>query len=117
MAKSINQIQNEIAANEALLNELSKLEEIGTDNLPATERTIIEYAVEFIKKVQENLKELNKIDTGTLVKDVAKGELQNQSGLYSIEIGYPASSKSALNINSLGEELIPFPSLEYGFKT
>jgi len=42
MAKSINQIQNEIAANEALLNELSKLEEIGTNNLPATERTIIE---------------------------------------------------------------------------
>lgn len=95
MAKSINQIQNEIAANEALLNELSKLEEIGTNNLPATERTIIEYAVEFIKKVQENLKELNKIDTGSLVKDVAKGELINQSGVYSIEIGYPASSKSA----------------------
>ena len=95
MAKSTNQIQNEIAANEALLNELSKLEEIGTNNLPATERTIIEYAVEFIKKVQENLKELNKIDTGSLVKDVAKGELINQSGVYSIEIGYPASSKSA----------------------
>jgi len=95
MAKSINQIQNEIAANEALLNELSKLEEIGTNNLPATERTIIEYAVEFIKKVQENLKELNKIDTGTLVKDVAKGELINQSGVYTIEIGYPVSSKSA----------------------
>ena len=95
MAKSINQIQNEIAANEALLNELSKLEEIGTTNLPATERTIIEYAVEFIKKVQENLKELNKIDTGSLVKDVAKGELINQSGVYTIEIGYPVSSKSA----------------------
>ena len=95
MAKSINQIQNEIAANEALLNELSKLEEIGTNNLPATERTIIEYAVEFIKKVQENLKELNKIDTGSLVKDVAKGELINQSGVYTIEIGYPVSSKSA----------------------
>jgi hypothetical protein len=95
MAKSTNQIQNEIAANEALLNELSKLEEIGINNLPATERTIIEYAVEFIKKVQENLKELNKIDTGSLVKDVAKGELINQSGVYSIEIGYPASSKSA----------------------
>jgi hypothetical protein len=95
MAKSTNQIQNEIAANEALIEELSKLEEIGTNNLPATERTIIEYAVEFIKKVQENLKELNKIDTGTLVKDVAKGELINQSGVYTIEIGYPVSSKSA----------------------
>lgn len=95
MAKSINQIQNEIAANEQLLNELSKIEEIGTGNLPVTERLIIEYAVQFIKKVQENLKQLNKIDTGSLVRDVAKGELQNQSGAYSIEIGYPASSKSA----------------------
>jgi hypothetical protein len=95
MAKSINQIQNEIAANEALLNELSKLEEIGTDNLPATERTIVEYAVEFIKKVRENLDTLNKIDTGGLDRDIQKGELLNQSGVYTIEIGYPKTSKAA----------------------
>jgi len=95
MAKSTNQIQNEIAANEALIEELSKYEDIGVDNLPITEKNIIAHAVEFIKKVQENLKELNKIDTGSLVKDVAKGELINQSGVYTIEIGYPVSSKSA----------------------
>ena len=59
MAKSVSQIQNEFVKNEALLNDLSKLEAIGTENLPVTERLIIEYAVNFIKKVQENLKTLN----------------------------------------------------------
>lgn len=95
MAKSISQIQNEFVNNEALLNDLSKLEAIGTENLPVTERLIIEYAVNFIKKVQENLKSLNKIDTGGLEKGISKGELQNSAGTYSIEIGYPADSKAA----------------------
>lgn len=95
MAKSTKQIQDEFAANETLINELSKLEAIGTDNLPILERTIVEYAIEFIKKVQENLKQLNKIDTGSLVKDIAKGELINSAGTYTIEIGYPADGKSA----------------------
>lgn len=95
MAKSVNQLQNEFAANETLINELSKLEEIGTDNLPALERTIVEFAIEFIKKVQENLKSLDKIDTGGLERGIAKGELLNNAGAYSIEIGYPADSKAA----------------------
>lgn len=95
MAKSISQIQNEFVKNETLLNELSQLEEIGTDNLPVTERLIIEYAINFIKKVQENLKALDKIDTGGLERGIAKGELLNSAGTYSIEIGYPADSKQA----------------------
>lgn len=95
MAKSISQIQNEFVKNETLLNELSQLEEIGTDNLPITEMLIIEYAINFIKKVQENLKSLDKIDTGGLERGIAKGELLNNAGTYSIEIGYPADSKQA----------------------
>lgn len=95
MAKSISQIQNEFVKNETLLNELSQLEEIGTDNLPVTERIIIEYAINFIKKVQENLKSLDKIDTGGLERGIAKGELLNNAGTFTIEIGYPADSKAA----------------------
>jgi hypothetical protein len=108
MAKSINQIQNEIAANEALIEQLSKLEarierenptdkfqEQGYANLPITEKTIIEYATEFIKKVRENLDALNKIDTGGLDRDIQQGELINKSGVYTIEIGYPKTSKAA----------------------
>lgn len=95
MAKSVKQLQDEFAANERLINELSKLESIGTDNLPSLEKTIVEFAIEFIKKVQENLKTLNKIDTGGLEKGIAKGELINSAGAYTIEIGYPADSKAA----------------------
>ena len=108
MAKSTNQIQNEIASNEALIEELSKLEEKitrknptdkfkeeGYAALPITEQTILAYATEFIKKVRENLDALNKIDTGGLDRDIQKGELIKQSGVYTIEIGYPKTSKAA----------------------
>ncbi len=108
MAKSTKQIQDEIAANEALIEQLSKLEanitrknetdkfqEEGFAALPITERTILAYATEFIKKVRENLDALNKIDTGGLDRDIQKGELIKQSGTYTIEIGYPKTSKAA----------------------
>lgn len=95
MAKSVSQLQQEFVNNEKLLQDLSKLEEVGIGNLPVTEKIIIEYAINFIKKVQENLKQLSKIDTGGLEKGVSKGELINNAGAYSIEIGYPADSKSA----------------------
>lgn len=120
MAKSVNQLQNEFAANETLINELSKLEEIGTDNLPALERTIVEFAIEFIKKVQENLKSLDKIDTGGLERGIAKGELQNSAGTYTIEIGYPADSKAAGYYDFVNKGVKGFvsqtPNSPYSFK-
>lgn len=120
MAKSINQIQNEFVRNETLLNELSKLEDIGTDNLPVTERIIIEYAINFIKKIQENLKSLDKIDTGGLEKGIAKGELQNSAGTYTIEIGYPSDSKAAGYYDFVNKGVKGFvsqtPNSPYSFK-
>lgn len=95
MAKTAKQIQQETFENEVLLNEIANRKELGTDNLPVTEKFIIDYAIEFIKKVQENLKQLNKIDTGGLEKGISKGELQKSAGTYSIEIGYPADTKQA----------------------
>lgn len=95
MARTLRQIQDEVAANETFVQELSRLEEIGTKNLPVTERLITFVAIDFILKVQENLKRLNKIDTGGLERGISKGELINNAGTYSIEIGYPADSKQA----------------------
>jgi hypothetical protein len=95
MAKSVKQIGDEIAANERLIQELSALEEIGTKNLPVTERLIVNVAIDFILAVQENLRRLDKVDTGGLEKGIGKGELLNNAGTYSIEIGYPADSKQA----------------------
>lgn len=94
MAKSDKQLQDELLQT-SLIEELSKLEEIGTGNLPLTERYIINKAINFIKRVQENLKRLDKIDTGALERDVRQGELLNNAGVYSIEIGYPKDSKAA----------------------
>lgn len=95
MAKSLKQIQDAFADNDRLYQELATLEEIGTQNLPVTERLIVAFAEEFIKKVIENLQSLDKVDTGGLIKGVSKGELQNSAGTYTIEIGYPADSKQA----------------------
>lgn len=94
MAKSDKQLQDELLQT-SLIEELSKLEEIGTGNLPLTERYIINKAINFIKRVQENLKRLDKIDTGALDRDVRQGELINNAGVYTIEIGYPRDSKAA----------------------
>lgn len=120
MAKSDKQIQQEFLDNPALLEELSKLEEIGTKNLPVTERYIIAKAINFIKKVQENLKKLNKIDTGSLERDVTKGELQNNAGVYEIEIGYPKGSKAAEYYDYVNKGVTGFksktPRSPYKFK-
>lgn len=121
MAKSDKQIQQEFLDNPALLEELSKLEEIGTKNLPVTERYIIAKATAFVKKVQENLKKLNKIDTGTLEKDVSQGELINNAGVYEIEIGYPKGSKAAEYYDYVNKGVKGFksgrPRSPYSFKS
>ena len=63
--------------------------------LPFVERTIIRFASIFIKRVQDNLKKANKIDTGTLSTDITEGELIKQGSSYSLDIGYPESSAGA----------------------
>ena len=95
MAKSAKQIQDEVLAK--YIKEIG-LEGTGFEDvttLPVTEQMIINYAVNFINKVKENLNKLDKIDTGTLVKDVSQGELRNSKGSYEIELGYPVDSQGA----------------------
>ena len=63
--------------------------------LPFVERTIIRFASIFIKRVQDNLKKANKVDTGTLSTDITEGELIKQGSSYSLDIGYPVGSAGA----------------------
>ncbi len=63
--------------------------------LPFVEQTIIGYAAQFIIQVQKNLQSTNKVDTGTLERDIQEGSLIKQGGSYSIDVGYPASSEGA----------------------
>ena len=63
--------------------------------LPFIERAIIRFASIFIKRVQDNLKKANKVDTGTLSTDITEGELIKQGSNYSLDIGYPEGSAGA----------------------
>lgn len=63
--------------------------------LPFIEKLMVAYAARFILAAQNNLKKANKVDTGTLEKDLAQGDLIKQGSSYSLDIGYPQNSDGA----------------------
>ena len=63
--------------------------------LPFIEKLMVAYAARFIFAAQNNLKKDNKVDTGTLEKDLAQGDLIRQGSNYAIDIGYPETSAGA----------------------
>ena len=67
----------------------------STDTLPFVEQTILNYAAKFILQVQDNLRNANKVDTGTLSTDIAQGDIIKQGASYSLDIGYPVGSDGA----------------------
>ena len=89
--------------------------------LPFVERTIIRFASIFIKRVQDNLKKANKVDTGTLSTDITEGELIKQGSTYSLDIGYPASSAGAKYYDFVNKGVKGFksgqPNSPYSFKS
>lgn len=120
MAKSAKFIQDEILAK--YINQIGA-EGTGFEQfteLPITEQMIIAYAANFIKKVQENLRKLDKIDTGTLEKDVSQGELIKSGGKYELDVGYPANSQAAKYYDFVNKGVKGFisgtPDSPYSFK-
>ena len=89
--------------------------------LPFVERTIIRFASIFIKRVQDNLKKANKVDTGTLSTDITEGELIRQGSTYSIDIGYPVDSAGAKYYDFVNKGVKGFksgqPNSPYSFKS
>jgi hypothetical protein len=80
----------------AILSQAGKKKDYASlGELPFVEQTIIGYAAQFIIQVQKNLQSTNKVDTGTLERDIQEGSLIKQGGSYSIDVGYPASSEGA----------------------
>jgi hypothetical protein len=63
--------------------------------LPFVEKTMIAYAARFIIQVQKNLQKANKVDTGTLERDIQEGSLIKDGSSYSIDVGYPVGSKGS----------------------
>jgi len=63
--------------------------------LPFIKKMMIAYAAKFIIQVQKNLQKANKVDTGTLERDIQEGSVIREGSSYSIDVGYPASSEGA----------------------
>lgn len=89
--------------------------------LPFVERTIIRFASIFIKRVQDNLKNANKVDTGTLSTDITEGELIKQGASYALDIGYPVGSAGAKYYDFVNKGVKGFksgtPNSPYSFKS
>ena len=89
--------------------------------LPFVERTIIRFASIFIKRVQDNLKKANKVDTGTLSTDIAQGDLIKEGSSYSLDIGYPVDSAGAKYYDFVNKGVKGFksgqPNSPYSFKS
>jgi hypothetical protein len=94
MAKSVKQLQDEVLSyldsqgqSKAAFEDVNKLQGI--------EKLLVLSAANFIIKVQENLNQSGRVDTGALSTDIESGEVVTGGGSVSITVGYPAGSKAA----------------------
>jgi hypothetical protein len=94
--QSLKSIQAELL-NEKILDQYGedKVNYADKRQAPLTERLLIEVVGNFLLQVEENIKEANKVDTGRLTEELAKSDLISNKGFYSIEAGYPLTSKAA----------------------
>jgi len=94
MAKSVKQLQDEVLSyldsqgqSKAAFEDVNKLQGV--------EKLLVLSAANFIIKVQENLNQSGRVDTGALSSDIESGEVVTGGGSVSITVGYPAGSKAA----------------------
>lgn len=90
MAKSITQIQSE-ALGDGFVDSFGddRKNYLAAGEAPVFEQYMIKVVGDFLLKVQENLKRLDKIDTGRLSESLSAGELQDDgNGVFSISAGY-----------------------------
>jgi len=91
------------------------------NQLPFVERTMIRFASIFIKRVQDNLKKANKVDSGTLSTDITQGALLKDGSAYSLDIGYPKGSSGEKYYDFVNKGVKGFksgqPNSPYSFKS
>lgn len=90
MAKNVKQLQADLLSDGTVdnLGDDSK-NYLSAGEAPTLERYMVEAVGNFLLKVQDNLKQLDKIDTGRLSESVSAGKLQDEgNGVYSILAGY-----------------------------
>jgi hypothetical protein len=94
MAKSVKQLQDEVLS---YLDSQGQSKDAFEDvnKLQGVEKLLVLSAANFILKVQENLNQSGRVDTGALASDIESGEVVTGGGSVSITVGYPAGSKAA----------------------
>jgi hypothetical protein len=90
-------IDTEVVINDAIIasQAANKEDYASLKELPFVEKTMIAYAARFIIQVQKNLQSANKVDTGTLERDIQQGDLIRTGSSYLLDVGYPKSSEGA----------------------
>lgn len=96
MARSIDQVQREYI-NESAFDRLgnSSTDYLSAREAPTTNRVLVALVGDFILAVQENVKRLNKVDTGKLTAGASVGKLTENAGDFSITAGYDKSHPAA----------------------
>jgi hypothetical protein len=93
----------------------------SVEELPFVEQMIISYAAKFIIQVQKNLQTANKVDTGTLERDIQRGDIIRTGGTYLLDVGYPKSSEGARYYDFVNKGVKGFvsgtPNSQYTFKS
>lgn len=96
MAKSESQVQAELL-NERWIDQLASEKVDRSEKFePRTiEELLARYAKEFVDAVRENLDKAGKVSTGGLSDGIDSGDIVNDGGTYTLEIGYAKNDPSA----------------------
>lgn len=114
--------EQDVVINDGTIDALgkSKKDYASLNELPFTEKTILKYVSRFILKAIATLKKKKLIDTGELSSSIIQGDLINDSGKYSIQIGYPEDSAGAKYYDYVNKGVTGYqsktPISEYKFK-
>lgn len=109
--------------NESTIDQLGKSQKnyAELNELPLTERTILKYVGRFILKAIATLKKKKLVDTGELSQGIRQGDLINNNGDYSIQIGYESDSEGAKYYDYVNKGVMgvrsKLPLSEYKFRT
>jgi len=120
MAKSIKQLQAESLAFLGRIGADAKTFERASNGTLGLEYYLQLSAANFILKVQENLNNLNKVDTGRLSGELTQTAVVKNGSELSMQIGYPSDSEAAKYYDYVNKGVMGFeskqPNSKYKYK-
>jgi hypothetical protein len=120
MAKSTKQLQAESLAFLGRIGADAKTLERASNGALGLEYYLQISAANFILKVQENLNNLNKVDTGKLSGELTQTAVVKNGSELSMQIGYPSDSEAAKYYDYVNKGVMGFesnqPNSKYKYK-